>query len=63
VVKSALIRKPSVTSNSLSVSPPKRIIRKSTQETERDKEVKIQVLEVLKFQQIIKKLNTFLRKN
>jgi hypothetical protein len=30
VVRSALIREPSVTSNSLSISPPKRIIRKST---------------------------------
>jgi hypothetical protein len=40
VVRSALIRESSVTSNSLSVSPPKRIIRKSIQETERDKEVK-----------------------
>jgi hypothetical protein len=40
VVGNALIREPSVTSNTLSVSPPKRIIRKSTQEIERDKEVK-----------------------
>jgi hypothetical protein len=40
VVGSSLIREPSVTSNSISVSPPKRIIRKSTQEIERDIKVK-----------------------
>jgi hypothetical protein len=67
VVRSVMIREPSVTSNSPSVSPPKRIIRKSTQEIERDKEVKrlsIQLnnLEVLKFQLMIKRLNIFLRK-
>jgi hypothetical protein len=35
-----MIKEPSVNSNSLSISPPKRIIRKSVQENERDKEVK-----------------------
>jgi hypothetical protein len=40
VVSSALIRIPSITSNTLSISPPKRIIRRSSQKIERDKEVK-----------------------
>jgi hypothetical protein len=40
VVNMALIREPSVNSNLISVSPPRRIIRKSTQEIERDKEIK-----------------------
>jgi hypothetical protein len=40
VVSSVLIREPSITSNTLSVSPPKRKIRRSSQEIERDKEVK-----------------------
>jgi hypothetical protein len=39
VVAPTLIREPSVNSNLISVSPPKKIIRKSTQEIERDKEV------------------------
>jgi hypothetical protein len=39
VISNALIREPSVNSNLISVSPPRRIIRKSTQEIERDREV------------------------
>jgi hypothetical protein len=39
-VRSVLIREPSITSNTLSVSPPKKIIRKSTQEIERGNEIK-----------------------
>jgi hypothetical protein len=40
VVNNTLIRELSINSNTLSVSPPKRIIRRSTQEIERDNEVK-----------------------
>jgi hypothetical protein len=40
VVRSTLIREPSVNSNSLSIFSPKRIIRKCVQENERDKEIK-----------------------
>jgi hypothetical protein len=40
VIRNSLIREPSVNTNSISVSPPKRIIRSNTQKKEREKEVK-----------------------
>jgi hypothetical protein len=40
VIGNPLIREPSINSNLISVSPPKRIIRKTTQEIGRDKEIK-----------------------
>jgi hypothetical protein len=56
IIGNPLIKDPSINSNLISVSPPKRIIRKNTQEIERDREVDrlsrqliIQVQEVLKF--------------
>jgi hypothetical protein len=39
IIGNNLIREPSVNSNLISVSPPKRIVRKSTQEIEIDREV------------------------
>jgi hypothetical protein len=39
IIRSGLIREPSVNTNAISVSPPKRIIRSNTQEKEREKEI------------------------
>jgi hypothetical protein len=39
VIGNPLIREPFINSNLISVSPPKRIFRRSTQEIERDKEI------------------------
>jgi hypothetical protein len=39
IINNPLIREPSVNSNLINVSPPKRIIRRSTQDIERDREI------------------------
>jgi hypothetical protein len=39
IISNLLIREPSVNSNLTSISPPKRIIRRSTQDIQRDKEI------------------------
>jgi hypothetical protein len=41
LIRNCLIREPSVNTNSVTVSPPKKIFRNSTLERERDKELKI----------------------
>jgi hypothetical protein len=40
VIRNSLIREPFVNTNSINVSPPKRISRNSIQEKEREKEIK-----------------------